>query len=756
MVGEVRPPAGRDQQLVGGAPPGRRRGRPRSVPSSYDTEEIADAGDDLDALARRRRRVDQRARLGLLEREQPVGDLEDGDRDPEPGEDLANSTTDRPSADARSGSRAGPCSWTASRFVQYGVRPGPGSAAPPASVPVLSTTPRRARTLRPRPATVSRTRQPAVPADERSRRCRPAGRRRPGRSSRRSPPPRSAAATGAQSGVTVAVPARPGIRRAFGEQRRRRGSSSCSARIRSTGTRLRPAARRCRPPRGLPSASSVASDSPPGPSPTTTTSTSVLIPAPLTSTCTASALLADGHAGHADADSSGDDRALYAEWMTPWPDGPGRRRGTTYALAASCHPLPTVAVTATDDRAGAPSAGNHLATSSRRRRGPHRSAGHRLVERRHRRSSGQGGRPYRQAGRPRARLPVGRLGRRPRWRRQPRCRCRSCWAGAPGSCSSPWCCGVGSTTLGSSPRSPRRCRSCSRSAVCLPSRPWRCRASVAARLDAGRRRADRSRRPLRQCAPRPRRRPRYRRLGPASPAGPALLPRSCAIGAALLRRRSSWPCRRRRARCLRIVVGSLAAVAVVLAASVWPSAAQPSIGGRVLRHDGDRRGRRRDDRLHARSRLSAAAPGPPGHFAPLGRHFRPPEGPGRTSRTRKPLADANRSHRVTLLAEPSLRASPRRGSCRPRARRPGRGGQPGQPARSSSCSAGLPIRIGGFDQISSNARPAGYLVRQRRRAPGRRPRSGRVVAASCSARSLTSTAQTSASGTRPRGPAITP
>ena len=95
--------------------------------------------------------------------------------------------------------------------------------------------------------------EPAVAAHEPAPRRPRAGRRRPGRPSRRWPRRGSGRATGAPVGPHVGR--RPRGRRSVGPRRARRprGSSSCSGCSRSRGTHPRPAARRPRPPRARPS-----------------------------------------------------------------------------------------------------------------------------------------------------------------------------------------------------------------------------------------------------------------------------------------------------------------------------------------------------------------------------------------------------------------------------------------------------------------------------------------------------------------------
>ena len=73
----------------------------------------------------------------------------------------------------------------------------------------------------------------------------------------------------------------------------------------------------------------------------------------------------------------------------------------------------------------------------------------------------------------------------------------------------------------------------------------------------------------------------------------------------------------------------------------------------------------------------------------------------------EPLGAGEPLGRPALLGRASAGASRRRGSCRPPAPRARPGASRGSQVSSRSCSASLPIRIGGFDQISSNSASAG-------------------------------------------------
>ena len=149
------------------------------------------------------------------------------------------------------------------------------SAGPPASVPVLRTTPRAADVRRPVDLDPARPGEPAV----RRGRTSPPAFSEPLDRDRVVPVVGGLVADpvgdGDQSGRTWTVPARSGTRRASASQCRPRGSSSWTGRSRSRDTRRRPADARPPPPRDRPPPASVATCSPPGPSPTTTTSTSM-------------------------------------------------------------------------------------------------------------------------------------------------------------------------------------------------------------------------------------------------------------------------------------------------------------------------------------------------------------------------------------------------------------------------------------------------------------------------------------------------
>ena len=107
---------------------------------------------------------------------------------------------------------------------------------------------------------------------------------------------------------------------------------------------------------------------------------------------------------------------------------------------------------------------------------------------------------------------------------------------------------------------------------------------------------------------------------------------------------------------------------------------------------------------------------------------RPRARPRRASSTRKPLALASRVGRAALLPQPALQ---RVGAevladhqHRPAARAPAGAAR----SAAASCSASLPIRIGGLDQISSYVVVRGHVVRRRRReAVGHPERRGVLV-----------------------------
>ncbi len=263
--------AGRDQQLLAGdrAAVGERDGELGAVVRRPASPCAGRASSRRRAAERRR---DQLGRLRLLDREQPVLRLDHRDRDAEPREDLGQFHADR----------------TAAEHEQR----------------------RRQRRDLDR-LVVGPERRAGQPVDRRDRRrtCRRPARRPGGRRwSRRRPRPcfgptsragaadEAAALAGEPVDRDLVVPVvgglvpdprgdrRPVRRRRSRARPARRpgaprragwppGSSSCSARTPSTGTRRRPAAARSRPRRGPASASLPATSSPPTPSPTTTTST---------------------------------------------------------------------------------------------------------------------------------------------------------------------------------------------------------------------------------------------------------------------------------------------------------------------------------------------------------------------------------------------------------------------------------------------------------------------------------------------------
>jgi DNA-binding XRE family transcriptional regulator len=116
-----------------------------------------------------------------------------------------------------------------------------------------------------------------------------------------------------------------------------------------------------------------------------------------------------------------------------------------------------------------------------------------------------------------------------------------------------------------------------------------------------------------------------------------------------------------------------------------------------------------------------------------------------TSKTLKPLADASRRQ-----ANPSS-LSHRCKESAPKCRLTTKNARPAKVSRgsqlmSSSRSAGFPMRIGGFDQISSNPISSGTWWGKQGRSRSATPNASAFSAVSCSARSLISTPHTVAAG----------